>query len=66
MREGQEQRSTQMPWPLRIRPLTITAGVATTALVLLAVLVPSDVTAWRYLPSPEPLAQLAWLWSPYG
>jgi hypothetical protein len=44
MSEGQERQSTQMPWPLRMWPLTIIVGVATTALVLLAVLVPSEVT----------------------
>jgi hypothetical protein len=44
MTEGQEQQSTQMPWPLKIWPLTITGSVTTTALVLLAVFIDSDVT----------------------
>jgi hypothetical protein len=44
MTEGKEQRSTPMPWPLRIWPLTIVGSIATTALVMLAVFIHSDVT----------------------
>ena len=44
MTEGQEQRSTEMPWLLKGWPLFIVLTLVTTGLVLLAVFVDSDVT----------------------
>jgi hypothetical protein len=61
-----ERRSTQMPWLLRIWPLAIMAIAVTAALVLLAVLIDSEITAWRCLPSPVRWAPSAWPWPPCG
>lgn len=44
MTNGQEQRSTQMPWLLRFWPLIIIGTLTLTGLVLLAVFIKSDVT----------------------
>ncbi len=44
MADDPGQPSTQMPWPLRIWPLAVIAVAVTTALVLLAVLIDSDVS----------------------
>jgi hypothetical protein len=55
-----------MPWPLRIWPLAVMAVAVTTALVLLAVLIDSDVSRVALPAIAGAVAPSLWPWSPYG